>query len=85
MRRWGGAHQQVLHQGLHILGGIWGGRVVRRQLDERSEEVLAFLHVLLHLLSGTEERRVRQVIALLLFYVALQQSSERKRETVADL
>lgn len=49
------AHEQVLHQGLHILGGIWGGRVVGRQLDQRGQEVLTFLHVFLHFLLVTKE------------------------------
>lgn len=56
-------HQQVLHQGLHILGGIRGGRVVRRQFDQRGQEVLAFLHVFLHFLLGRAswgERGARQ-------------------------
>lgn len=46
----GTTHEQVLHQRLHILGGFRGGGVVGRQLDERGQEVLAFLHVFLHFL-----------------------------------
>lgn len=80
---WGGvrAHQQVLHQGLHILGGIWGGRVVRRQLDQRREEVLAFLHVLLHLLSEGrgESRSTRRSPSFAFTFTSLQRGIELKR------
>lgn len=44
------AHQQVLNQRLDILGGLRGRRVVRRQLDECSQEILTLLDVLLHFL-----------------------------------
>lgn len=47
------SYEQVLDQGLHILGRIWRRGVVGRQLDERGQKVLAFLHVFLHFLPDT--------------------------------
>lgn len=47
------SYEQVLDQSLHILGRLWSRGVVGRQLDERGQKVLAFLHVFLHFLPDT--------------------------------
>ena len=46
-------HQKILDQALDILGCLGGRRIVGRQLDQRGQEVLTLLHVVLHFLWGT--------------------------------
>lgn len=50
-------YQQVLHQRLHVLGRLRRRGIMGRQFDQRRQEVLAFFHVLLHLL----QKRMRGV------------------------
>lgn len=44
-------NQQVLNQGLDVLGSLrrWG--IVRCQFDKCGQEILTLLHILLHFLS----------------------------------